>query len=147
MNCNETLLDVITSIEAYPFSVDSNIKDMSVHSKRVSETELSSLSSMKMIVPMKPKSCTYSEKSSLSLPGDSYEVTVNWQVQKCNESEYEILESLYNNPNHLIIRAYGGGALFVRCEEHGYNFTYSEKDGLIDCELTIHNKSGIQRVI
>ena len=147
MNCNETLFDVITSIEALPFDGESSIKTMSVHSKRVSESELSSLASGKIDVPMKPKSCSYSEKASSSIPGDSYEVTVNWQVQKCESDEYDILESLHDNPNHLIIRTYGGGAMFVRCEEHGYDFTYSEKDGLIECELTIHNKNGIQRVI
>lgn len=147
MNCNEALFDVITSIEAYDFSGVSTTRMMNVHTKNVSESELSLASLNKMDVPMKPKSCTYSEKSSVEIPGDSYEVTVSWEIRQADKSTYAVLESLKEYPKHLILRTYGGGGYFIRCEEEGYEFSYVEKDGLIECEATFHNKNGIQRIL
>ena len=147
MNCNETLFDVITSIEAYDFSGVSTTRTMNVHTKDVSENELGLTSLAKTDVPMKPKSCSYSEKSSLEIPGDSYQVTVSWEVRQVDKSTYSFLESLREYPKHLILSTYGGGRYFIRCEEEGYVFSYIEKDGVIECEATFHNKNGIQRIL
>lgn len=147
MNCNETLFDVITAIEAYPFNGVSMTRTMNVHAKHVSEEELGLDDSGKTSVPMKPKSCNLSEKESLEISGESYEVTVSWNIQKVNGDTYTVLESLKEFPKHLIIRTYGGGGYFIRCEEHGYNFSYTEKDGELECEMTFHNKNGIQRLL
>ena len=147
MNCNETLFDVITSIEAYDFNGESMMRTMNVHAKNVSESELGLVSLNKMDVPMKPKSCSYSEKSSVEIPGDSYEVTVSWEVRQADKSTYAVLESLKEYPKHLILRTYGSGRYFIRCEEEGYEFSYVEKEGLIECEATFHNKNGIQRIL
>ena len=146
MNCKETLFDVITSIDAYPFSGESNIGDMNIHAKRVSESSLGLSDSDKINVPIKPKSCSVTEKASSAIPGELYEVTVSWQVQHYDESVSKTLETLHKNYNHLILRTYGEGWYFVRCEEFAYDFTYSEKDGLIECELVIQNKNGVQRI-
>lgn len=147
MNCNETLFDVIAAIEAYDFSGVSSTRTMNVHTKHVSESELGLDTSTKLSVPMKVKSCSPSEKESLEIPGDSYEVTVSWQVKYVDNSTYTVLESMKVYPKHLILRTYSGKGYFIRCEEHGYKFTYSEKDGELDCELFIHNKNGIQRIL
>ena len=147
MNCNETLFDVITSIEAYDFGGVSEMRTMNVHTKNVSESELGFTSSMKNDVPMKPKSCSYSEKYSKEIPGDSYEVTVSWEVRQADKGTYDILENLKKHPKHLILRVYGAKGYFIRCEEEGYGFSYVEKDGLIECEATFHNKNGIQRIL
>lgn len=147
MTCNETLFDMITAIEAYDFSGVSSTRTMSVHTKHVSESSLDIDISTKNSVPMKPKSCKLSEKENLEIPGESYEVTVSWQIQKVANDIYKVLEELKEYPKHLILRTYGIGGYFIRCEEHGYNFSYVEKDGLLDCELSIHNKNGIQRMV
>ena len=147
MNCNETLFDVITSIEAYDFGGVSSTRTMNVHSKSVVERELGLSSSDKTDVPMKSKSCTYSEKSSIQIPGDSYEVTVSWEVQTVDSNSYKVLENMKEYPKHLIIRTYSGKGYFIRCEEEGYEFSYQEKDGVIGCEATFHNKNGIQRIL
>lgn len=147
MNCNETLFDVITAIEAYDFSGVSSTRTMNVHTKHVSESELGLDTSTKLSVPMKVKSCSPSEKESLEIPGDSYEVTVSWQVKYVDNSTYTVLESMKEYPKHLILRTYNRKRYFIRCEEHGYGFSYSEKDGELDCELSIHNKNGIQRIL
>lgn len=147
MNCNETLFDVVTSIEAYAFSGVSSTRTMSIHAKHVKESELSVDSFGKLDVPMKQKSCTPSEKESLEVAGESYEVTVSWQIEKVDNDTYTVLEELKEYPKHLILRTYNGGGYFIVCEEHGYRFSYTEKDGMIECELTIHNKNGMQRLI
>ena len=147
MNCKETILDLVTSIEAYPFSGVSFIGTMSVHTKSVSEADLG-LREMEMFrIPMKDKSCNLSENSSSEIPGDSYEVTAAWQIRHVDEGVYQILERLKENPNHLIFRTYGGNGYFVRCEEEGYSFSYTESGGLIECELKIHNRNGMQRIL
>ena len=146
MNCKETLLDIITSIEAYPFNGQSSMHTMNMHTKRVRLDELDLNLSEKIIVPMKPKTCKLNDKDNLSAPGCSYEVTVTWQIQSLTNEGYSILESLKENHNHLIIRTYGDSSFFIRCEELGYRFSYIENEGVIDCELTIHNKNGAQRI-
>ena len=147
MNCNETIFDLVTSIEAYPFSGVSSIGTMSVHKKSVSESDLG-LEGLEMIrVPMKSKSCSPSEDNSVEIPGDSYEVTVSWQILHVDKGVYQVLERLKEQPNHLIFRTYGNKGYFVRCEEEGYLFSYHESGGMIECELKVHNKNGIQRIL
>lgn len=147
MNCNESLFDVITSIEAYPFSGVSTTDTMSIHTKRVNEQDLQLDKPYMFLVPMKAKTCKPAEKENLDSPGESYEVTVSWQIQRIYNDIYFALEALKEYPKHLILRTYGGGGYFIRCEENGYRFSYMEKDGIIECELSIHNKNGIQRLV
>ena len=147
MNCNETLFDVITAIEAYDFSGVSSTRTMNVQVKHVSESELEEIKIGKISVPMKSRSCKPSEKENLEIPGESYEVTVSWEIQKVDNSTYSVLESLKEYPKHLILRVYSGKGYFIRCEEEAYRFSYVEKDGVIECEASIHNKNGIQRIL
>ena len=147
MTCNETIFDTVTSIEAYPFSGVSSTRTMNVHIKCVSEDDLDVGTSDMISVPMKPKTCNVSEKESLDIPGESYEVTVSWQIQNVGNDTYKVLEELKEYPKHLILRTYSGKGYFVRSEEHSYNFSYIEKEGLIDCEISVHNRSGLQRIL
>lgn len=147
MTCNETLFDVITSIEAYPFDGVSSTRTMTEHNKFVNEDELALDKSSMQSVPMKPKSCSPDEKPGLEISGDSYEVTVSWNILFMDNDTYRVLKYLHDNPNHLILRTYSGKGYFIRCEEEAYSFSYMEKKGLMECELKIHNKSGIQRIL
>lgn len=147
MNCNESLFDLITAIEAYPFSGVSSTRPMAMHTKNISEDELGMDAGAMLEVPMKPRTCSPEEKPSVSIAGESYEVTVSWKILFVGNDTYKILEELHEYPKHLILRTYSGKGYFIRCEEEGYSFSYSEKDGLMDCELTVHNKNGIQRIM
>ncbi len=147
MNCKETLFDYITSIEAYPFSGVSDTMTMCIHQKHVKEEELGLDTSQKTVVPMKPKSGSFSEKTNIETAGQSYTVTVSWQIRFVGNDTYKVLEDLNEYPKHLILRTYGEGGYFIRCEENGYSFSYQENDGVMDCELTLHNGSGAQRII
>ena len=146
MNCKETLMDVVTAIEAYPFSGVSSIRTMNIHRKHVDENGLGlDVSGMKE-VPFKPKSCSVSENDSMDISGDSHEVTVSWETRQVDRNTYEVLEFLKETSNHLILRAYGKNGYFIRCEENGYEFSYIEKDGVIKCKAVFHNCSGVQRI-
>ena len=147
MTCNETLFDVITSIEAYSFHGESTIHTMSEYSKSIRKDTLGITLDDKIEIPMKPKSAKVSETENMGVYGESYEVSLSWQVQHLNEDTYKVLKRIKENYNHLIISDYSGSSLFVRCEEYGYNFSYIEKDGLIECELTINNRNGAQRIL
>lgn len=147
MNCKETLFEYITSIEAYPFSGTSTTRTMAVHCKHVTEAETGVSETDRLSVPMKPKSGEMSEKTSVDLPGESYEVTVSWQILFVDNDTYQVLEQLHEYPKHLILRTYDNKGYFIRCEEEGYEFSYTEKDGLLECELTVHNKNGAQRLL
>lgn len=147
MYCDELLFDVITSIEAYPFGGVSATRTMSVYGKNVSEEGLGLDGSSRIDVPLKPKTCNPEEKASLSVAGESYDVTVSWKIFFVGNDTYKVMDSLHEYPNHLILRTYSGRGYFIRCEEEGYRFSYVEKDGMLDCELKIHNKNGIQRIL
>ena len=147
MNCNETLFEMVTAIEAYPFSGVSSTRTMSILGKHVDEEELGLDKSAKTEVPMKQKSCSINEKYSVDIPGDSYEVNVSWEMRIVGKDTYKVLESMKEYPKHLILRTYGGNGYFIRCEENAYEFSYIEKDGVISCEATLHNSSGLQRIV
>ena len=147
MNCNKTLFDVITSIEAYPFHGVSMLHTMNEHAKCVSKDTLGITWSEKIEIPMKPKSAKVSEKENMGVYGESYEVSLSWQIQHRSNDVYEVLKQVKENCNHLIINDYSEFSSFVRCEEHGYNFSYIEKDGLIECELIINNRNGVQLIL
>lgn len=147
MNCNENLFDVITSIEAYSFSGVSSTRTMEIHGKHVNEQELGLSDSGRTDVPLKPKSCEPVEKPMMEIPGDSYEVTVTWMINQVDISTYKVLEELKEYPKHLILRTYNNQGYFIRCEENGYEFSYQEKNGEMECEVSIHNKNGIQRLL
>lgn len=147
MICNETLFEVITGIEAYASNDESDSWTMSLNRKNVSEDSLGLSGLHKMDVPLKAKSCSFSEKENIDIAGESYEVTLNWQIQSADNSTYGVLDNLKEMRNHLILRTYGECSYFIRSEEEGYRFSYMEKEGLIECELIIHNRSGVQRII
>ena len=106
MNCNETLFEMVTAIEAYPFSGVSSTRTMSILGKHVDEEELGLDKSAKTEVPMKQKSCSINEKYSVDIPGDSYEVNVSWEMRIVGKDTYKVLESMKEYPKHLILRTY-----------------------------------------
>lgn len=147
MNCNETLFDAIASIEAYPFDGTSSIRTMGPQAKHVKESALSLDVSGMIPVPVKKKTCKLSEKEKAETAGDSFEVSVTWQIQSADSDVYEVLDELKVRPKHLILRTYNNGGYFIRCEEYAYRFSYIEKDGLLECEMTFHNSAGVQRIL
>lgn len=146
MNCNENYYELIGSIEACPD--DAIIFNRPFNLEKKSDKPNFSISDdRKISIEMKPKSGSLQESAETSVAGDSYEVTVSWEIERVTQATYLQLETLKNITNHLIVRTFGEGEMFVRAVSDGYEFQYEEGDGVISCTLTIRNVTGAQRMV
>lgn len=146
MECKETLFELVTSIEAYPLSAISFSVPFENYRKYISKSDFTADQSKSIQVPMKSRTGEFIEKTSIALPGKSHEVTVTWQVKNISQEDYATLYALEENANHLIIKTYAQTDYLLRADEFGYRFTYNVKEGSMDCELTITNIAGVQRI-
>lgn len=146
MNCSENYYELIGSIEAYPDDAVTFSRPFNIE-KKSDKPDFSVSGDRKISIQMKPKSGSLKESAETSVAGDSYEVTVSWEIERVTRETYLQLETLKNTTNHLIVRAFGDGEMFVRAVSDGYKFQYEEGDGVISCTLTIRNVTGAQRVV
>lgn len=146
MNCSENYYELIGSIEAYPDDAVTFSRPFNIE-KKSDKPDFSVSGDRKISIQMKPKSGSLKESAETSVAGDSYEVTVSWEVEMVTQETYLQLETLKNRTNHLIVRTFGDGEMFVRAVSDGYEFQYEEDDGVISCTLTIRNVTGAQRVV
>lgn len=146
MNCSENYYELIGSIEAYPDDAVTFSRPFNIE-KKSDKPDFSVSGDRKISIQMKPKSGSLKESAETSVAGDSYEVTVSWEVERVTQETYLQLETLKNSTNHLIVRTFGDGEMFVRAVSGGYEFQYEEGDGVISCTLTIRNVTGAQRVV
>ena len=144
MNCSENYYELIGSIEAYPDDAVTFSRPFNIE-KKSDKPDFSVSGDRQISIQMKPKSGSLKESAETSVAGDSYEVTVSWEVERVTQETYLQLETLKNSTNHLIVRTFGDGEMFVRAVSDGYEFQYEEGDGVISCTLTIRN--GAQRVV
>lgn len=146
MNCSENYYELIGGIEAYPDDAVTFSRPFNIE-KKSDKPDFSVSGDRKISIQMKPKSGSLKESAETSVAGDSYEVTVSWEVERVTQETYLQLETLKNSTNHLIVRTFGDGEMFVRAVSDGYEFQYEEGDGVISCTLTIRNVTGAQRVV
>lgn len=146
MNCKERNFELITSISAFTDAEVSFSVPMNEHRKHLSKSELQ-FSGNGLSIPMEPKSASVKEASKEELPGTSYTVTVKWEVKELDEAAYAALERLRNGFFHLIINTFGDNSMLVHSNEDGYLFTYEENGGTLECELSILNINGVQRIL
>lgn len=146
MNCSENYYELIGSIEAYPDDAVTFSRPFNIE-KKSDKPDFSVSGDRKISIQMKPKSGSLKESAETSVAGDSYEVTVSWEVERVTQETYFQLETLKNSTNHLIVRTFGDGEMFVRAVSDGYEFQYEEGDGVISCTLTIRNVTGSQRLV
>lgn len=146
MNCSENYYELIGRIEAYPDDAVTFSRPFNLE-KKSDKPDFTVSGDRKISIEMKPKSGSLKESAETSVAGDSYEVTVSWEVERVTRETYAQLDSLKNKTNHLIVRTFGDGEMFVRSVSDGYEFQYEEGDGVISCTLTIRNLTGAQRVV
>ena len=144
MSCREYFYDTIGAIEAIPDSYINFQKPFYLEKK--GEKPLFSITGDKKVnIPMKKKSGEIKESVSTSVAGESYEVTLKWNIEQVTDETYLILDGLKNEINHLIIRTFSDEGYFIRAVSPGYSFEYYESDGMIACELSITSTIGLQR--
>lgn len=146
MNCSENYYELIGVIEAYPDDAIKFGRSFNLE-KKSDKPDFSVSGDRKISIHMKPKSGSLKESAETGVAGDSYEVTVSWEIERVTRETYLQLETLKNTTNHLIVRTFGDGEMFVRAVSDGYEFQYEEGDGVISCTLTIRNVTGAQRVV
>lgn len=146
MNCSENYYELIGVIEAYPDDAITFDRPFNLE-KKSDKPDFSVSGDRKISIHMKPKSGSLKESAETGVAGDSYEVTVSWEIERVTRETYLQLETLKNTTNHLIVRTFGDGEMFVRAVSDGYEFQYEEGDGVISCTLTIRNVTGAQRVV
>lgn len=146
MNCSENYYELIGVIEAYPDDAITFGRPFNLE-KKSDKPDFSVSGDRKISIHMKPKSGSLKESTETGVAGDSYEVTVSWEIERVTRETYLQLETLKNTTNHLIVRTFGDGEMFVRAVSDGYEFQYEEGDGVISCTLTIRNVTGAQRVV
>lgn len=146
MNCSENYYELIGVIEAYPDDAITFGRPFNLE-KKSDKPDFSVSGDRKISIHMKPKSGSLKESAENGVAGDSYEVTVSWEIERVTRETYLQLETLKNTTNHLIVRTFGDGEMFVRAVSDGYEFQYEEGDGVISCTLTIRNVTGAQRVV
>lgn len=146
MNCNENYYELIGSIEAYPDEAVTFSRPFNMEKKSdVPDFDVSG--DRKISIQMKPKSGAVKESSQTGTAGDSYEVTVSWEIERVSRDTYIQLETLKNTINHLIVNTFGDGKMFIRAVPDAYDFRYEESEGTISCTLTIYNLTGVQRMV
>lgn len=146
MNCSENYYELIGSIEAYPDDAVTFGRPFNLE-KKSDPTDFSASEERKISIEMKRKSGSLKESAETGVAGDSYEVTVSWEIEQVTRDTYAQLETLKTTTNHLIVRTFGDNKMFVRAVEEGYEFQYEEGEGVISCTLTIRNLTGAQRVV
>lgn len=146
MNCNENYYELIGSIEAYPDSAISFARPFNME-KKSDPPAFTPSEDRKIVIPMKKKSGSLKETPSVTVSGESYEVVVSWEIERVTTEVYSILDSLKTETNHLIIRSFSDGGMFVRSIPGAHSFEYSYSEGLLKCELTIRNVTGAQHIL
>lgn len=154
MNCKENFFGLVAEILACPPESITFTGNMFQEEKHIDDTYYNvSNKNLTFSVPMKAKSAECSESSNVDLPGDSYTVTVSWEVSNPSKNDFILLRKLKDVHNHLIIKMFGDNdsrneyaRYFLYSPEYGYNFEYNEDKGTVKCKLSVTNINGLQRV-
>lgn len=147
MECKERYYELIGEIVAYPDTAISFTRPFSDPKKYISESDFSTTESQKTILPVKSGTGKLKETPSVGVNGESYEVTVTFDIEKVTADVYDKLDVLKKGINHLIIRTFPDNKMLVRSTEYAYYFQYKENDGNLQCEFSIQNLCGAQRVL
>ena len=147
MECKERYYELIGEIVAYPDTAVNFTHPFSDTRKYISENDYSTTKSKKIILYIKPSSGKLKETPSTKVSGESYEVTVTCDIERVTPEVYDNLDALKKGINHLIVRTFPDNKMLVRATEYAYSFEYKENDGNLQCEFTIQNFCGTQRVL
>jgi len=147
MNCKERNYELIMEITAYPDSAVSFKSPIQVYNKYLEFSDITLDETQAISIPVMRKTGKLSETEKVELSGKSYTVTLTWDADKLDKETYDKLKNLEKEFKHLKIKTFGNNFSFVRSTEDGYRFTQEEEAGVMKCELSVMNISGIQRML
>lgn len=147
MKCKEQSYDLIGEIWAYPESGIQFSQPFTQMKKYITAADYTPDESTRISIPMKKKSSSLKESPSTDVHGESYGITMTWQMSTVSPDTLQTMERLKYPNNHLIVNTFGNNLMLIRTTEDAYQFQYKEQDGTLFCELTIGNVCGVQRVL
>lgn len=147
MDCKERNYELILEITAYPDSAVSFASPIQVFSKYVEGSDVTLTESEGISIPVMRKTGKLKETEKVELSGRSYTVSLTWDIGSLDKETYDKLNSLDKSFKHLKIKTFGDNFYFVRSTEDGYLFTHEEDSGILKCELSVMNISGVQRML
>ncbi len=146
MNCKERYYDLIGQISVYDDTAVSFAQPFNEMKKHLTPADYTLTGAPLIKLNIKRDTGKLKETSSVSVNGESYEVTVTFDVEQVDASLYEKLDLLKKGFNHLILNSFPDNKMMVRSTEYAYRFEYKENDGILQGEFTIQNMNGAQRV-
>lgn len=147
MNCKERNYELITDITAYPDGAVSYTTPIQVFDKYITPDDFILDETQAIRVPLKVGTGKLEDSSKEDLQGTVYTVSLTWEVDSPDADEYAVLKSLKKTFKHLIVTTFGGNRSLVRSNEDGWLFRYEESGGVIQCDLSVMNVSGVRRII
>lgn len=147
MNCKERNYELINDITAYPDGAVSFAKPMQVFEKHILPEEFIADEKQAIAVPLKGGTGKMEDSGKEGLQGTVYTVSLTWEVDYADADVYRILDSLKKEHKHLIVTTFGGNRSLMRSNEDGWVFRYEESGGVIKCEASVMNVSGVQRIL
>lgn len=147
MSCKELNFELITEIVAYPDNAVTFVNHLQVFEKYLTDDKFTCNEELAISVPMKPNSAKLEDSGKEELHGTAYTVNLTWEVSKTDASVYAILHDLKRTFKHLIITTFGENRSLIRSNEDGWRFSFDDSEGVIKCNLSVMNVSGIQRII
>lgn len=146
MDCKEHYYDLIGQISVYADNAVSFSQPFNEMRKYLAPADYTLTDAPLMTLKIKRDTGKLKETLSTSVNGESYEVTVTFEVEQVTAALYEKLDLLKKGFNHLILKSFPDNRMLVRSTEYAYRFEYKENDGNLQGEFTIQNLNGAQRV-
>lgn len=100
-----------------------------------------------LTIPIRPNSAKLSESSAVARQGSYYTVSITWDADPDENSDYQLFDMLVKQHMHLLVTTFGGNKLLIYTSEDGWKFSYEDSEGIIKCNLSIMDPVGIRRLL
>ena len=88
------------------------------------------------------KTIKCNEKPDISVAHRIHTMSVVWETEPTDMSDYSRLMELERTPHELAVIYIGGQIRVIRTDADGYMFVYDESDGKCTCSMTLTNGQG-----
>ncbi len=146
MSCLEQNFAMIGTIEAFDLSALSEGVNLYLPNRTLSASPMKSGTSP-TLVPLHPGSAKLSENAVRSRAGDSYEVSLSWQVRTPSAADIAVLEAMKRGGKHLKITAFHDAVAYILADADHYQMDYQRNGEYIECSVKVCSMNGIQQMV
>lgn len=137
---------MIGTIEAFDLSALSEGVNLYLPNRTLSASPMKSGTSP-TLVPLHPGSAKLSENAVRSRAGDSYEVSLSWQVRTPSAADIAVLEAMKRGGKHLKITAFHDAVAYILADADHYQMDYQRNGEYIECSVKVCSMNGIQQMV